>query len=287
MNPLYVNHILDFLNFLFILFFFFLCCFITQWRASVRSLCAGQLDSCGGADWSDSTNRKLTNKRVRKGMDCCHSWKHNSLIKRWNIVLLILMGLIAYCVLNTLYFASYCCFPKLPKKGFNMTLHGKNSSLFLQLQICGSIGREFHQWCLCTFTATYLFIYLFFKHLHLKQVRCCHRNMFLCLLLHSVLVNNKGKCEEALLTLNCLFCLPRMHERSVPNSTPDRKPFTNLPQNETCQKPTQLKFVKLMRWKEFERAAAGRPDDGVNGRRHETDCDRWWQIGTFVHAGEN
>lgn len=78
-----------------------------------------------------------------------------------------------------------------------------------------------------------------------------------------------------------------MHEKSVPNSTPDRKPFTNLPQNETCQKPTQLKFVKLMRWKEFKRAAAGRPDDGVNGRCHETDYDRWWQIGTFVHAGQN
>lgn len=60
-----------------------------------------------------------------------------------------------------------------------------------------------------------------------------------------------------------------------------------LTENETCQKWTQLKFVKLMRWKGCERAAAGRPDDGVNGRHNKTDYDWWWQIGTFVHAEEN
>lgn len=42
-----------------------------------------------------------------------------------------------------------------------------------------------------------------------------------------------------------------------------------------------------MRWKEYERAAAGRPDDGVNRRHYKTDHDWWWQIGTFVRAGEN
>ncbi len=42
-----------------------------------------------------------------------------------------------------------------------------------------------------------------------------------------------------------------------------------------------------MRWKEYEGAAAGRPDDGVNGRHYKTDYDWWWQIGTFVHAEEN
>lgn len=44
-------------------------------------------------------------------------------------------------------------------------------------------------------------------------------------------------------------------------------------ENETCQKCTQSKFVKLMRRKEYERAAAGRPDDGVNGRHYKTDYD--------------